>query len=115
MERWTAASDEPKALSQDRVKDCDFCVLLVGFRRGHIPDGETRSITQPENAPGLAAKYVAHLARLLSSYRWRSTMAAARRPTLFSLQQTDKWQQHFFQGTRRSEFNFLFGSLSPGL
>jgi hypothetical protein len=48
MERWTAASDEPKALSQDRVKACDFCVLLVGFRRGHIPDGETRSITQLE-------------------------------------------------------------------
>jgi hypothetical protein len=42
-------------------------------------------------------------------------MAAARKPTLLSLQQTDKWQQHFFQGTRRSEFNFLFGSLSPGL
>jgi hypothetical protein len=68
-----------------------------------------------ENAPGLAAEYAVHLARLLASYRWRSTMAAARKPTLLSLQQTDKWQQHFFQGTRRSEFNFLFGSLSPGL
>ena len=48
MEKWTAASDEPKTLSQDRVRDCDFCVLLVGFRRGHIPDGETHSITQLE-------------------------------------------------------------------
>src|SRR5204863_9315391 len=48
MERWTAAADEPKELSQERVRDCDLCILLVGFRRGHVPDGETRSITQME-------------------------------------------------------------------
>jgi hypothetical protein len=48
MEQWTAASDEPKELSQDRIRDCDVCILLVGFRRGHIPEGETLSITQME-------------------------------------------------------------------
>jgi Domain of unknown function (DUF4062) len=48
MEDWTAASDEPRAFSQDRVKVCDFCVLLVALRRGYVPENETRSITQLE-------------------------------------------------------------------
>ncbi len=48
MENWTADSDEPKQFSQDRLAGCDLCVLLVGFRRGFVPDGETRSITQLE-------------------------------------------------------------------
>ena len=48
MEDWSAASDEPKHFSQDRIKECDLCVLLVGFRRGHVPSGETLSITQLE-------------------------------------------------------------------
>src|ERR1017187_1419974 len=48
MEMWTAAGDEPKELSKERVRDCDICVLLVGFRRGFVPRGEERSITQME-------------------------------------------------------------------
>ena len=48
MEDWTAATDEPKDLSQDRVKGCDVCILLVGFRRGHVPGGQGPSITQME-------------------------------------------------------------------
>lgn len=48
MEDWPADSDEPKQFSQDRLQGCDLCVLLVAFRRGYVPDGETRSITQLE-------------------------------------------------------------------
>jgi Novel STAND NTPase 1/Domain of unknown function (DUF4062) len=48
MEDWTADSDEPKKFSQDRLNGCDLCVLLVAFRRGHVSDGETLSITQLE-------------------------------------------------------------------
>ena len=48
MEDWTAATDEPKQFSQDRVKGCDLSVLLVARRRGHRPEGEQRSITQLE-------------------------------------------------------------------
>jgi hypothetical protein len=48
MEDWTADSDEPKKFSTARVEGCDLCVLLVAFRRGHVPDGETLSITQME-------------------------------------------------------------------
>ena len=48
MENWTAAADEPKTFSQERVEDCHLCILLVAFRRGHVPNGETESITQLE-------------------------------------------------------------------
>lgn len=50
MEDWTADTDEPKRVSVQRMRDCDVCVLLVGARRGHIPDGEQRSVTQLEVA-----------------------------------------------------------------
>ena len=48
MEDWTADSQEPKLFSQERVDGCDLCVLLVAFRRGHVPKGESESITQLE-------------------------------------------------------------------
>jgi hypothetical protein len=48
MEEWSADSEEPKRFSQDRLSGCDLCLLLVAFRRGYIPEGETRSITQLE-------------------------------------------------------------------
>lgn len=41
MEDWTADSHAPKRFSQDRVQGCHFCVLLVAFRRGFIPENET--------------------------------------------------------------------------
>jgi hypothetical protein len=48
MEDWTASQDEPKAFSVARIQGCHLCVLLVAFRRGYIPAGESRSITQLE-------------------------------------------------------------------
>lgn len=48
MEDWTAAGDEPKALSTDRIDGCDLFVLLVARTRGFVPEGDTRSITQQE-------------------------------------------------------------------
>lgn len=48
MEKWTASTDAPKQFSQDRVEGCDLCILLVAFRRGHVPRGRKRSITQLE-------------------------------------------------------------------
>ena len=48
MEDWTADSGEPKRFCQERLDGCDLCILLVAFRRGFTPDGETRSITQLE-------------------------------------------------------------------
>lgn len=54
MENWTAASDEPKRFSQERLAGCHFCVLLVAFRRGYVPKNETRSITQLEYDAAIA-------------------------------------------------------------
>jgi hypothetical protein len=48
MEDWTSDADEPKRFSLDRLDGCQVCVLLVGFRRGFVPEGQERSITQME-------------------------------------------------------------------
>ena len=50
MEHWTATSNEPSVVSQERLADCGVCVLIVALRRGHIPKNETLSITQLEYA-----------------------------------------------------------------
>ena len=47
-EDWTADSDEPKPFPLDRLAGCDLCVLLVAFRRGCVPEGESCSMTQLE-------------------------------------------------------------------
>ncbi|NLD92240.1 MAG: NACHT domain-containing protein, partial [Fibrobacter sp.] len=48
MEDWTASSEEPKKFGTKRLEGCDLCILLVAFRRGHVPEGEQKSITQME-------------------------------------------------------------------
>ena len=48
MEVWTADSDEPQKFSAARLSNCNLCILLIGFRRGQVPPGESRSITQIE-------------------------------------------------------------------
>lgn len=54
MEDWTAATSEPKLFSQAGVQDCDLLILLVALRRGHVPVGETLSITQLEYQAAVA-------------------------------------------------------------
>ena len=54
MEDWTADSQQPARFSEQRLEGCSLCVLLVALRRGHIPDGETLSITQLEYRAALA-------------------------------------------------------------
>ena len=48
MEEWTSANDEPKRFSVQRLQSCNLCILIVAFRRGHIPMGGDRSIVQLE-------------------------------------------------------------------
>lgn len=48
MEDWSASSQEPRTFCLDRLQGCNLCILLVGFRRGFVPEGETLSITQLE-------------------------------------------------------------------
>src|SRR5436305_15303897 len=48
MEKWGANAKAPREFSAERLKDCSLCILLVAFRRGHVPEGGGRSITQIE-------------------------------------------------------------------
>jgi hypothetical protein len=48
MEDWTSDADEPRRFSLDRLDGCQASVLLVRFRRGFVPAGQARSITQME-------------------------------------------------------------------
>ncbi len=50
MEEWTSDAQQPKVLSTNRLDGCRLCILLVARRRGHVPAGDTLSITQQEVA-----------------------------------------------------------------
>jgi hypothetical protein len=68
-----------------------------------------------ENDSGLAAGYAVHLIGLFDHYRFRHFVATQRGKSFIGLRPTDAWQERYFKGDKRSEFNFLFGTLSPGL
>ncbi len=48
MEDWDANSNEPSRFCLERLDGCDLCILLVAFRKGFVPQGQTCSITQME-------------------------------------------------------------------
>ncbi len=48
MENWQADRDTPVRFSAARLDGCKLCILLVGFRRGSVPQNASRSITQIE-------------------------------------------------------------------
>jgi hypothetical protein len=48
MENWQADRDAPARFSPARLDGCNLCLLLVAFRRGTVPRGAARSITQIE-------------------------------------------------------------------
>ena len=69
-----------------------------------------------ENAPGLAAELTVHIIRLYDRFRFRAVLAAMPdRPGPLSLDSSGAWQRRYFDDAKRSEFNFLFGELWPGL
>jgi tetratricopeptide (TPR) repeat protein len=56
METFQSHTHEPSEFCPERVEECDALVLLVAYRYGNIPDGETRSITQLEYEHALKLK-----------------------------------------------------------
>jgi hypothetical protein len=69
-----------------------------------------------ENAGALAMECAVHIIGLYDHYRWRSYIQQmGEHKGTVGLQPDDQWQQHYFEKVKRSEFNFLFGSLWPGL
>lgn len=71
MEDWSASADEPKTFSRARVKPCDLCVLLVAFRRGHVPEGEQESVTQLEYQAAVEAGIDVLVFMLKEDAAWR--------------------------------------------
>jgi Domain of unknown function (DUF4062) len=48
MEEFSASSRSPSEFCSERMKRCNLCVLLVGFRRGDRPPESNQSFTQNE-------------------------------------------------------------------
>ena len=48
MEEYSVSSKAPREFCAERMRRCNVCVLLVGFRRGDFPPGEKVSFTQLE-------------------------------------------------------------------
>jgi hypothetical protein len=71
-----------------------------------------------ENVADLAAEYAVQLFGLLDHYRFNALVAMYKAgkstPLRTSLHADDRWQDQYVSGDKRREFNFLFGSLSPG-
>jgi hypothetical protein len=72
MEDWTAETDEPKQFSQDRVRGCDLCVLLVAYRRGHVPENEKLSVTQLEYKKAVELGVDVLVFMLIEDANWKS-------------------------------------------
>jgi len=56
MECWSADIRPPQKMSTERLDGCNLCILLVGLRRGHVPNGSELSITQMEFEEALKRK-----------------------------------------------------------
>jgi hypothetical protein len=48
MENWPPDDRQPWKFCPEEVRKCQLVVSLVGYRRGWVPDGKNRSITQLE-------------------------------------------------------------------
>lgn len=46
METFQSHTHEPLEFCPEKVEECDALVLIVAYRYGNIPDGQTISITQ---------------------------------------------------------------------
>jgi len=106
MEDWTADGDEPRKLSVDRVEGCDLCVLLVGFRRGHIPEESALSVTQLEYEAARKQGIDVLVFMLDENAAW---------PRKFDEMEKDpeirKWRKHLMEKTTVGFFNHDLSSL----
>ena len=68
-----------------------------------------------ENAAGLAAEFAVQIVRLFDHYRFHAMVSKTQDAHPSALDSHDTWQQAYFEKYKRTEFNFLFGTLAPGL
>lgn len=109
MEDWTADSTEPKVLSADRVDGCAIFILIVARRRGFVPAGGTRSITQLEYDAAVA-KGVPILVYLLSDDSlWISEWDERKSDAAVS-----QWREHLVQSHTVEFFDHRPESIDVG-
>lgn len=73
MEDFQSHTHEPKEFCSENVEECDALVLIVAYRYGNIPDGQTISITQLEYEHALRKKIPVRIYLMGDNHPWPST------------------------------------------
>ncbi|TKB92434.1 MAG: DUF4062 domain-containing protein [Nitrospira sp.] len=94
MEDWPADSDEPKKFSQVRLNECAVCLLLVAFRRGFVPKGESRSITQLEYDAALKQGMDVLVFMLDDDAYWQAKFDEREKDPALKVWRTDLQERH---------------------
>ena len=73
MEVFQSHTHEPTEFCSENVEECDALVLIVAYRYGNIPDGQTISITQLEYEHALRKKIPVRIYLMDDNHPWPST------------------------------------------
>ncbi|VVB87732.1 Uncharacterised protein [uncultured archaeon] len=73
METFQSHTHEPTEFCPEKVEECDALVLIVAYRYGNIPDGQTISITQLEYEHALKNKIPVRIYLMDDKHPWPST------------------------------------------
>ena len=73
MEIFQSHTHEPTEFCPEKVEECDALVLIVAYRYGNIPDGQTISITQLEYEHALRKKIPVRIYLMDDSHPWPSS------------------------------------------
>ncbi len=73
METFQSHTHEPTEFCPEKVEECDAFVLIVAYRYGNIPDGQTISITQLEYEHALRKKIPVRIYLMDDKHPWPSS------------------------------------------
>ena len=73
METFQTHTHEPTEFCPEKVEECDALVIIVAYRYGNIPDGQTISITQMEYEHALIKKIPVRIYLMDDHHAWPST------------------------------------------
>jgi len=74
MEKFQSHTHEPKEFCPEKVEECESLVLIVAYRYGNIPDGQTISITQLEYEHALKKKIPVRIYLMDDKHPWPSDL-----------------------------------------
>ena len=72
MEIFQSHTDEPSEFCPDKVEECGAFILIVAYRYGFIPEGETISITYSEYEHALKKKIPLRIYVMSDKHPWPS-------------------------------------------